>query len=115
MATDPNRQFKMNMGWGENYIGWYTLSNIPGNYEQYQAHSMYLAPANVVRFVGFVDNPGDGSPNNPHQNIGEALADAPVGATLVFGHSTLQELPPGMTTLNGPMTLRGAGVTIRRQ
>ncbi len=114
IPTTGNTLFKMNMGWGENYIGWYTLTTVPGDYEQYQAHSMWLAPEDIVRFVGS-DFSGDGSPNNPHRNIGEALADAPEDATLVFLHSTVQTLPEGMTTLTGPLTLRGAGVTIRRQ
>ncbi len=64
-GTDPNRQFKMNMGWSGGSDGWYSLDNVPGGLNQNHGYLIYIAPQNVVEFVGNTTF-GDGSPLEPY-------------------------------------------------
>lgn len=111
-GTDPNREFKMNMGHGGGDDGWFSLDSVP--YNLYQKHLTSIAPLDVVRFVG-ADNPGDGSPDDPHEDIEEALADAPDNATLVFKAGSTNTFSAATLTIDRPLTLKGYGVTITKQ
>jgi hypothetical protein len=110
-GTDPNRQFKMNMGWDGSSDGWYSLDNAPIN--QNLGYLIYVAPQGVVRFVGSTTS-GDGSPLEPYQNIEEAATNVSNGTTLIFkaGSDNLFSAP---LTINKPLTLKGRNVTIRKQ
>jgi len=106
-------QFKMNMGWG-GPSEWYTLDTTippkppipPTN------HLTHIAPAGVVRFVGGGIS-GDGSPDNPHQDIEEAIQQAPDGATLIFKAGTDNLFTAETLTISKPLTLIGKNITIQ--
>jgi hypothetical protein len=112
-ATDPNRQFKMHLGWG-GYPAWYTCDNVPLSLTESQYHVTRIAPKGVVRFVGDTD-PGDGSPNDPYENICEAVAEVPNGTALVFRAGSENTFSGGTLVITRPLTLKGKNVTIRRQ
>jgi hypothetical protein len=114
-ATDPNRQFLMNMGWGTNTSRvWYTFDRGATNiWCPVEDHETRIAPTNIVRFVGATDS-GDGSPDNPHRNIEEALATVPDGGTLVFKASSVNTFSAAALTINRPLTLKGVEATIRK-
>lgn len=111
-STDPNRQFLMNLGWGGNSDGWYSVDDVrlfPADQEQV----IRIAPQSVVRFVGD-DNLGDGSPDDPHRDIEEAVSEAPDGATLIFQAGSVNIFSAGTLIINRPLVLRGQDVTIRK-
>ncbi|HVO74283.1 MAG TPA: C10 family peptidase [Ignavibacteriaceae bacterium] len=116
-GTDPNRQFKMNMGWGWNYnsspYGWYTLDNVPQGINQNHGYLIYVAPQDAVRFVGNTTT-GDGSPLEPFKNIEDAVGNVSNGTTLIFkaGSDNLFSAP---LTINKALTLKGRNVIIRKQ
>ncbi len=116
-GTDPNRQFKMNMGWGWNYAaspyGWYSLDNVPLGLTQNHGYLIYIAPQNVVEFVGNTTS-GDGSPLQPYKDIQEAVANVSNGTTLIFkaGSDNTFSAP---LTITKPMTLLGREVIIRKK
>jgi hypothetical protein len=111
-------QFKMNMGWGWDYTnppyGWYSLDNVPNNLNLNHRQLVRIAPLNVVKFVGD-NNPGDGSPDDPYEDIEEAIAEAPDGATLIFKAGSDNTFSAGTLTINQPFTLKGKDVTIRKE
>jgi len=74
----------------------------------------YIAPENAVKFVG-APNPGDGSPDDPYQNIQEAIAEAPDGATLIFKAGSDNTFSGTSLLINRPLTLKGKGALIRKQ
>lgn len=111
-------QYWMNMGWPTNSqnVGLYTVSNIPNGFNLSQTQVMFIAPENVVRFV---DNTGvgDGSPNNPHGSVNEAVNQAPDGGTLIFRAGSEHDFGSGTYTFDKSvkeLTLKGENVTIRR-
>jgi len=110
--TDPNRQFRMNLGWG--YIGghdgWYSCDSV---FNINQQHMARLAPLSV-KFVGASD-PGDGSPLDPYQNIEEAIVEAPDSSTLIFKAGSDNTFSVATLFINRPLTLKGRDVTIRKQ
>jgi len=115
-ATD---QFMMNFGWDNGSDGWYTHDSIDclGNdgkpdFDRDQVHHTRIAPRDVVRFVGGSD-PGDGSPDDPHQSIDEALAGCPDGSTLIFKAGSTHTLTGGSKVIDQPVTLKGYDVTIQ--
>lgn len=110
--NDPNRQFKVNYGWGVGSTVWLSLDQVslPNGYHNVVSR---IAPKDVVRFVGYA--PGDGSPANPYGNIETAAANAPNGATLIFKAGSVHTFAPSVLTLARPLTLKGINVTIRRQ
>lgn len=110
-GTDPNRQFKMNMGWGGTDNGWYSLDNVPSDLTQYPGYLIYIAPEGVVRFVGGTTS-GDGSPLQPYTDISAAVASASSGATLIFKAGSDNTFTAPLT-INKALTLRGRDVTIR--
>ena len=112
-ATDPNRQFKMNMGWGGN-SGWYTLDNVPRGINQNHKHLTRIAPLDVVKFVGST-NSGDGSPSSPYENIEAALGDAPDGATLIFKAGSMNTFSSTSLMIDRPLTLKGVNAVIKKQ
>ena len=119
-GTDPDRQFKMNMGWGGYGDGWYSCDNIDYNNDNdidfwdNQKHVTRIAPLNVVKFVGD-SNPGDGSPDDPYKDIEEAIIEVPDNATLIFkaGSDNTFSLPT--LTISRPLTLKGKDVIIRKK
>jgi len=119
--TDPeSTQFKMNMGWSGHHDDWYSCDailddpNDPNDLPQYnqnQAHAYRLAPESVVRFVGAADA-GDGSPNNPYEDIEEAIAEAPDGTTLILKAGSVNTFSSPTLVIDRPLTLKGYNVTI---
>jgi len=118
-GTDPNRQFKMNLGWGGGCDGWYTTDVMTtcAPFTLTQEHVTHIAPLDVVKFVGAADS-GDGSPDDPYKNIREAIAlppvGAPDGATLIFKAGSVNTFT-GTLVITRPCTLRGYNVVIRRE
>ncbi|MBN2541916.1 C10 family peptidase [bacterium] len=119
-ATDPDRQFLMNLGWG-GAPAWYTCDSIDTDgdgtpeFDFWQGHAVLIAPEDVVRFVGAADT-GDGSPNSPHENIEAALGDPtlPDRGTLIFKAGSINTFTPGSDLIiNKELTLRGYNATIR--
>ncbi|MCJ7578352.1 MAG: hypothetical protein MUO91_07860, partial [candidate division Zixibacteria bacterium] len=113
-GTDPNRQFRMNMGWGGDDDGWYSCDNVPRGYTISLDHTIQIAPQNVVKFVGAASL-GDGSPDDPYRDIEEAVAEAPNGATLIFKAGSDNTFSADQLVIDRPLTLKGKDVTIRKQ
>jgi hypothetical protein len=106
-ATDPDRQFLVNMGWGGAGDGWYSCDNI--DYHISQEHCTGIAPESEVRFVGD-KNPGDGSPDNPFQDIEEAIAATPDSVTLIFKTGSVMPFSADTLVIDRPMVLKGRTV-----
>lgn len=106
-------QFMMNMGWG-GASEWHALDDVPQGLNDNHNFLYQIAPLGVVGFVGGTA-PGDGSPAQPYQNIQEALNEAPDGATLIFKAGSDNTFSSPTLTINRPLTLKGANVTIRPQ
>jgi hypothetical protein len=102
-------QFWMNWGWDDGSDNWYTWDQWFG-IDQY--HTSRISPINV-KFVGAA-SPGDGSPNDPYQNIEAALAAAPDGATLIFKAGSVNTFSASPLIINRPLTLKGWDVTITK-
>jgi hypothetical protein len=108
-------QFLMNMGWGPGTNNlWYTLDDVNLEYTLSQYHATRLAPLNVVKFVG-AGNPGDGSPNDPYENITEAVTEAPDNATLIFKAGSTNTFSTSSLIINRPLTLKGYNVIITKE
>ena len=112
-GTDPDRQFLMLMGWGD-APGWYTRDSVPHGLTIDQSYIFRIAPEDVVRFVGASDA-GDGTPNNPYENIEEALAEAPNGATLIFKAGSDNRFSLPTLLIDRPFFLKGKNITIREE
>ena len=109
-GTDPNRQFLMQKGWGS--AGeWYSCDSF---FPLYQKNLTYIAPLNIVKFVGAAGS-GDGSPSNPYLNIEEALNNAADGSTLIFKAGSLNLFSTGSLVINRPLTLKGYSATLQKQ
>lgn len=107
-ATDPNRQFKMNLGWGGYEDGWYTCDVLfPVDQDQVTR----IAPENV-KFVGGYGV--DGSPDSPYYNLDRALANAPDHSTLIFRAGGVYTFFANTLIINRPLTLKGYDVTISK-
>ena len=74
----------------------------------------YIAPENVVKFVG-AKNRGDGSPDDPYEDIEEAIAEAPNNSILIFKAGSDNTFSTSTLTITRPLTLRGRNVTIRKE
>jgi hypothetical protein len=107
----PDHQFLINMGWGGNSDDWYTLDSMPFYLSQDQG--IRVAPDNV-RFVGAAD-PGDGSPDDPYQDVEEAIIEASNGDTLIFKAGSTNTFSSASLTINRRLTLKGYNVTIQKQ
>ena len=107
--TDPYRQFLVNMGWGGDDDGWYTCDGMA--WSVHQQHVTQIAPQDVIGFVGGL-NHGDGSPNNPYEDIEEALAEAPDYVTLIFKAGTDMTFAADTLVIDRPMVLKGKVVII---
>ncbi|MCP5007831.1 MAG: hypothetical protein GY941_28425 [Planctomycetes bacterium] len=103
-------QFMVNMGWGGNSDGWYTLDKMRSGIGQNIVKR--IAPLDVVRFVGNTTS-GDGSPSNPHRNIEEALQNAPDNATLIFKAGSTNTFSTYRLVIDRPLTLKGYNITIQ--
>ncbi len=103
-------EFLMNLGWGGGSNDWLSLDNC---FPENQDNVIQIAPLDVVKFVGAA-NAGDGSPDDPYQNLAEALAEAPDGTTLVFKAGTVHTFA-GTLTIDRPLTLKGYDVCIQQQ
>jgi len=104
----------MNMGWGGNSDGWYTLDNVPQGINQNHKHLTRIAPLDVVKFVGST-NSGDGSPSSPYSNIEAALADVPDGATLIFKAGSINTFSSTSLMIDRPLTLKGVNAVVKKQ
>lgn len=106
-------QFLMNIGHGHNWHMWYTLDNCGYDFHQYYVFE--IAPESRVRFVGDND-PGDGSPDDPYEDIAEAIALVPTGTTttLIFYAGSDNTFSTSSLTISKPVILKGKNVTIRR-
>lgn len=112
--NSTNSQFLMNMGWGGNNNGWYTVSNIPQGFNLTQENTIYIAPEGNVRFVGSASS-GNGSPANPCADIEDALVIVPNGGTLIFKAGTTNTFSSSSLTISGiNLTLKGEDVIIQR-
>jgi hypothetical protein len=112
-GTDPNRQFKMNMGWNGGSDGWYSLDSVPLDFTLYHHYLLAIAPQNVVRFVGSTTS-GDGSPLEPYSDIAQAVSTASNGTTLIFKAGSDNTFTAPLT-ITKPLTLKGRNVTIRNK
>jgi hypothetical protein len=114
MGTSP-WQFMMNMGWGGEDNGWYTLDDVASPQLTTPTHIddfvWDLAPLSVVGFVG-ASSSGNGSPSTPYQNIQQAITNAPSGATLIFQANSVNTFSSSSLVINRPLTLKGYNVTI---
>jgi hypothetical protein len=106
-GTDPNRQFLVNLGWG-GVSAWYTLDEVAGCHN----NVIQIAPQNMVRFVGNT-TAGDGSPDNPHKDIEEAVALAPNEATLILKAGSVNTISTPPLLINRPLTIKGYSSLIR--
>lgn len=106
---DPIK-FRMNMGHGNNF--WYSCDDV--DYTDNQKHITQIAPQNVVKFVGAASL-GDGSPDDPYQNIEEAIVEAPDDATLIFKAGSDNTFSAATLTITKPLTLKGVNVVIRKE
>lgn len=100
-------QFLMNMGDGGANV-WSTRNNVAGCHN----YLTQIAPDDTVRFVGNTTT-GDGSPDNPHRNIEEAIQQAPDNATLIFKAASVNTFSASTLEINKPLTLKGKDVTIQ--
>ena len=112
-GTDPNREFMMNMGYG-NPGAWYARDAVPGGCTVNQKHLIQIAPLNVVKFVGAAVL-GDGSPDDPYRDIEEAIVEAPNSATLIFKAGSDNTFSAATLTITKPLTLKGVDVVIRKE
>ena len=72
-----------------------------------------MAPLNKVLFVGASD-PGDGTPNDPYEDLGEAIADPLTdGTRLILEAGSVYNLSATPHTINKDITLKGRDVLIR--
>ena len=110
-GTDPDREFLVNMGWGPGNDDhtWYSLDTTP--FPLKQDHMIYIAPRDMVKFVGAADS-GDGSPADPYLDLEEALVSAPNGARLIFKADSFNTYSGSELLLEGPLTLSGHDVVI---
>jgi hypothetical protein len=114
MGTSP-WQFMMNLGWGGEDNGWYTLDDVASPQLTTPTHIddfvWDVAPLSVVGFVG-ASSSGNGSPSTPYQNVQQAITNAPSGATLIFQANTVNTFSGSSLVINRPLTLKGYNVTI---
>ncbi|MBN2541445.1 C10 family peptidase [bacterium] len=76
--------------------------------------NIMIAPKDMAKFVG-ADDPGDGSPDNPYQNINEVIAkkaSIPDGAQIIFKAGTENTYTDSLL-LDIPVLLRGQDVLIK--
>jgi len=109
-ATDPDRQFLMQIGWGTEAI-WYSCDLIPWYLNQEEVTQ--IAPEGAARFVSGSGS-GDGTPSTPYGTVEEALAEAPDDAVIIFkaGGEYLFTATP--LVIARPLTLKGREVTLRK-
>lgn len=110
-------EFKINMGQEWCSVHWYILDHVWLNsdiFKYQQAHITRIAPKDVVKFVGNTE-PGDGSPDNPYENIEEAVAEVPDGATLIFKAGSINTFSGDPLVINRPLTLKGYNVIIQKE
>jgi len=106
-ATDPDRLFLMNLGWG-GAADWYTWDHY---FPIGQDHVTYIAPLDT-KFVGSLFF-GDGSPVNPYHNIEAAAIGAPNGSTLIFKAGSVNTFDAASVIINRPLILKGYNAIIQ--
>ena len=111
-STDPDRSFKVNMGWGGSGNGWELLDfYCPASSME---HATRLAPKDVMKFVGST-GAGDGSPGDPYLNVEAAVSAAPANSTLIFKAGSDNTFAASTLIINKALTLKGRNITIRKQ
>jgi hypothetical protein len=110
-STDPDREIRMNMGWDGSGDGWFTYDTVAteGFVFQVTDNTEQIAPLSV-KFVGAA-GAGDGSPEEPYQNITEALDEAPDHSTLIFKAGS-ENMFAGSLIIDRPFILKGREVTL---
>jgi hypothetical protein len=112
-ATDPHRQFFMNIGdGGEPRRVWRTLDGSDPAFCTNPGFMIHIAPKDVVKFVGSASS-GDGSPADPYRTIATGFAVAQAGATLIFKAGTTHTLPTHPYVISKQLTLKGHDVLIQ--
>lgn len=109
-SGDPNRLFHMNLGWGGDSNGWYTLDSAPFPLN----HDMMslLAPTTVKFVTTSWPNPGTGSPDQPYFGIERAAQNAPAGSLLMLQAGSEYHFTGGLV-IDRALTLNGFGAVIR--
>lgn len=120
--SGADAQFLMNFGWGGGCAQWYTIDTIdpidvdgdgiPDNFNSDQKYVRFIAPDEGVKFVGAAD-PGDGTPNDPYENIEEAIAEAANNTTLIFKAGSENTFSAATLTINKPLTLKAYDASIQ--
>jgi len=87
--------------------GWYFYDKL--DYNIFQEHCTGIVPESGVGFVGD-ENPGDGSPDNPFQDIEEAIAAVPDSVTLIFKTGLVKPFSADTLVIDRPMVLKGKTV-----
>ncbi|MBI5386535.1 MAG: C10 family peptidase [Verrucomicrobia bacterium] len=113
MGTDPNRQFRINLGWGGSSDGWYSCDAMP--FPDGQNYIKNIAPKDVVKFVGGFTFPGTGGPASPYTTLAQAIELAPDNATLIFKAGSVNPVAASGMRITRPLTLKGWNVAIRPQ
>ncbi len=111
--TDPDRQFLTNMGHGSDYYAWYTYDNIP--YSDDKQTVTWIAPRDVIRFVGSTPFSGNGTPSDPYVDIEEAILWAPDHATLIFKAGSVNTFSSPTLVIDRPLVLKGEDVVISKE
>jgi len=114
--TDPDRQFLMNMGWSGGSNGWYSADTfITGGYCWVPfSYTIKIAPKDMVKFVGNTSS-GDGGPDDPYEDINEAVVESPSGATLIFRAGSYNTFSAPSIIIDKHLTLKGRKVTIDQE
>jgi hypothetical protein len=113
-STDPDRSFRMNMGWAGSGDGWFTYDTVATNGFVFAVndYTRFIAP-DTVRFVGGGTFISDGSPDDPYANIEWAIISAPDNSALVFKAGSENPFYGDSLVIDRPLTLMGREVTIR--
>jgi len=111
--------FYMNLGHYGNNNDWYVIDQVVEDEYDWvlnQKNILYIAPEDVVKFVG-ISGTGNGTSLNPYGGIDEGITRAPVGATLIFKAGSEYDFGTGTYTFDcadKQLTFKGESVTIRR-
>jgi len=111
MATDPDRLFWINLGWGGGGA-WYTIDSVDIGFVVDQRHVTRVAPEGVVRFAGG-GAAGDGTPDAPYADLLSALAVVPAGITLILEAGSVTNLSGASAVLDQPVVLKGQAAVIQ--
>ena len=104
--------FMLNLGWGVDSIGWFTLDDVNLDYYLNLHHVTEIAPVYSVRFVGSSNSSGDGTPSSPYLSLAAALLDAPDDVTFVLQAGSTNVVSGGAAVIDSPHVIKGLGAVI---